>query len=60
MKKCIDGNKIELSTTFLVKIGKIVHMLHNVIRQIKIKGDGGVDISPVYYPPKSKSKSKSK
>ena len=53
MKRCIDENKIELSTTFLVKIGKIVHMLRNVIRQIKIKGDEGVEISPVYFPPLS-------
>ena len=37
MKRCIDENKIELSTTFLVKIGKIVHMLRIIIRQIKIK-----------------------
>lgn len=56
MKRCIDENKIELSTTFLVKIGKIVHMLRNVIRQIKIKGDEGVEISPVYFPPLSLSK----
>jgi hypothetical protein len=56
MKRCFDENKIELSTTFLVKIGKIVHMLRNVIRQIKIKGDEGVEISPVYFPPLSLSK----
>ena len=56
MKKCINGNTIELSTTFLVKIGKIVHMLRNVLRQIKVKKDEGVDISPVFYPPKDKQK----